>query len=431
MSRPPGHARRRRRAALLAWALGLTLPSAAGAQVFVASTPHPDFAIGPLFVAANVRPGLGPVTVNLSWSLTTKPGRRAADIRQDLYLLWPAEVAESTEPGPADPALVRQIERHGLVVTGRGRLVLRSRDRMQLGTTALGEPIDVVASYANFARPGNQIGAVTCVKIPWTPALADPLSFVTLVLPLRGLVVPKAATWLEELFWGRRYVLTVGFGDLGPPALGLFGLYYERRDRVVHLAREFSLVVANFADSDHLKIEEIAPATAVRRLSRVRAGGEVVALALLPLEDITAQSVRVQFAYFTGRINWRPVIVSAVLLLVTNFAGVLILSKDVSRRIRRRLRARRRLRTAAAATNGTVPSRETLASLVPGSTTYAEVLGRCGAPDEERERVAPPGRRTLLYRETRGVEHHEVEIALEAGRVHEIHSRARRGRAPN
>src|SRR3989449_11393867 len=116
--------------------------------------------------------------------------------------------------------------------------------------------------------------------------------------------------------------------------------------------------MANFGDSDHLKNEEISPAPALRRQSRVRAGGEVVALTLLPSQDITPQSLRVQFHYFTGRINWRPIVVSAVILLVTNFAGVLMLSTDVSRRIRRRRRARRRFGAASAAPNGSVPSRE-------------------------------------------------------------------------
>src|SRR2546422_1172511 len=330
----------------LAVVLCAAAPAVSEGQVFLASEPNPDFMIGPLFVAANVSPGLGPVTVNLSWSLTTKSGRRALDVGQDLYLLWPGEIAQDTAPGPADPAVVREIERRGFAVAGSGRLMLRTRDRMQVGTAALGDPIDVTASYVSFARTGSQSGAVTFIKIPWTPRLVDPLSLVALALPLRGLIVPKAATWIDELFWGRRYVLTAGFGDLGPPALGLFALYYERRDRIVHLAREYALVIANFGDSDHLKIEEISPATAVRRQSRVRAGGEVVALTLLPAEDITAQSLRVQFQYFSGRINWRPVIVSVTLILVTNFAGVLILSKDVSRRIRRRFRARRRVAAA-------------------------------------------------------------------------------------
>ncbi len=170
------------------------MPAVTHGQVFLASRPHPEFLVGPLFVVANVNPGLGPVTVNLSWSLTTKPARRPVDIQQDLYVLWPAEVAESTAPGPAEPALLREVEGHGLIVAGSGRLTLRRRDRMQLGTAALGDPLEVVASYVNFTRPGAQTGAVTYIKIPWTPMLADPLSIVTLAIPLRGLIVPKAGT---------------------------------------------------------------------------------------------------------------------------------------------------------------------------------------------------------------------------------------------
>ena len=263
---------------------------------------------------------------------------------------------------------------------------------MQVGTVALGEPLDVLASYVAYTRPGGQTGSVTYIKIPWTPRLADQLAVVTLVLPLRGLIAPKATTWLDEFFWGRRQVLTIGFGDLGPPVLGLFSLYYERRDRIVHLAREYSLLIANFGDSDHLKIEEITPATAVRRQSRVRAGGEVVALTLLPSQDVTAQSLRVQFHYFTGRINWRPIVISALILLVTNFAGVLMFSTDMSRRIKRRRRARRRFGAAAAATNGSsVPSRESLITLMSVGTPYDEVVARFGRPDEEHERVTPAG----------------------------------------
>jgi hypothetical protein len=241
---------------------------------------------------------------------------------------------------------------------------------------------------------------------------------VTLALPLRGLVVRKATTWLNDLFWGPRHVITTGFGDLGPPSLGLFAFYYERRDRIVHLAREYSLVIANFADSDHLKIEEITPATAVRRQSRVRAGAEVVALTLLPAQDATAQSLRVQFHYFSGAINWRPVVISALILLVTNFAGVLMLSSDVSRRIKRR-RRRRRFEAAAAA-NGTAPSRETLITLIPAGTRYEEVIARLGRPDEEHERVTPPGRRTLLYQRANGAAEHEVAIELRDDRVTEV-----------
>jgi hypothetical protein len=331
---------------LVVAALLLVLPSgAARAQVFLASEPHPEFAVGPLFVVANVRPDLGEVIINLSLSLTARPGRRAADIRQPLYLLWPAEVTASTAAGPADPALAAELEAHGFSVVSAGRLALRGRDRMQLGTSALGDLVDPPASYANFIRRGQtagQVGAGAYVKIPWTPRLADPLSIITLTFPLRGLVTPKPATWVEELFWGRRYILSVAFGDLGSLALPVYPLYFVHRNRVVPLAREFSLIIANFADSDHLKIEEIAPAAASRRPSRVRAGAEIVALGIAPSEGITPQALKVQFSYFAGRVNWRPVVVSGLLLLVSNFAGVVFLSRDTIRTLLKRRRARRR-----------------------------------------------------------------------------------------
>lgn len=186
----------------------------------------------------------------------------------------------------------------------------------------------------------------------------------------------------------------------------------------MRLARDYALIIANFGDSDHLKIEEISPPSAVRRQSRVRAGGEVVALTLSPSQDVATQSLRVQYHYFSGRINWRPIVVSALILLVTNFAGVLMLSTDVSRRIRRR-RRRRRFQAAAASANG-LPSRDELAALIPVGTRYDEVVARFGPPDEEHERVTPPGRRTLLYRGGNDSELHEVAIELYDDRVREV-----------
>src|SRR4030095_4419369 len=298
--------------------------------------------------------------------------------------------------------------------------LLRSRDRMQVGTVALGEPLDVVASYVAYPRPASRAGSVTYIKIPWTPRLADQLAVVTLVLPLRGLIAPKATTSLDEFFWGRRQGITIGFGDLGPPVLGLFSLYYERRDRVVHLAREYSLLIANFGDSDHLKIEEITPSTAVRRQSRVRAGGEVVALTLVPSQDVTAQSLRVQFPYFSRRLNWRPAVLSALILLVTNFAGVLMFSTDMSRRIKRRRRARRRFAAVAASRSGRAPSRESLINLIRVGTPYDEVVARFGRPDEEHERVTPPGRRTMIYRAANAGGQQKVAIELRDNRVTEV-----------
>ena len=415
------------RSVVLAGWLCVALPASAGAQLFLASAPHPDFSIGPLFVVANVRPDLGPVGVNVSWSLTPAPGRRAADLAQDLYLLWPAEVTESTAPGPADPWLPRYLEARGFTVVRSGRLLLRSRDRMQLGTSSLGESLAEAASFAAFIRPGTpaaQLGAGTYVKIPWTPKLADSLSVMTLGMPVRGMIATKPATWIEELFWGRRYVIAAGFGDVGPLALPLYPLYFEQRTRAVHLAREFSTVLVNFSDADHLRIEEISPPSATRRPGRVRAGTELVSLALSPSESVAPQTVKVQFSYFSGPIAWRPVLVTLGLLLAGNFTGVLIFSRELRRTLRER-RARRR-------PAAPWPAPEALTSLVDDGSTYDDVVSRLGRPDEEHERLAPVGRRSILYRRShRGsheVETAEIEVTLDDGQVREVYHRVRRGR---
>jgi hypothetical protein len=63
-----------RRAALAAALLGGgALP--ASAQVFLATSPHPDFTIGPLILQAIVPQDLGTVQVNISWSLSVPTGR--------------------------------------------------------------------------------------------------------------------------------------------------------------------------------------------------------------------------------------------------------------------------------------------------------------------------------------------------------------------
>jgi len=435
------------RRALLIAVLVVAAPAASHAQVFLASRPHPDFRIGPLFVVANVRPDLGPVTIILAFSLTAAAGRQAADIKQDLFLLWPGEVAEATTPGPADPAVVSYVEQRSFTVTSSGRFRLRSRDRMQLGTTSPGEPIKEVASFVTFTRPGPvQAGSGTFIKIPWSPTLADPLAVMSLTMSLRNLIGPKPATWWEELFWGRRYVLATGFGDVGSLALPLYPLYFEHRDRVVHLAREFSLVIASFADSDHLRIEEIAPGNATRRMSRVRAGAEVVSMPLLAAEGIAPQLLKIQFSYFSGRIAWRPVLVSLLLLLLSNIAGFILLSKDVAHIMRTRLHLRRGEPPFLRDSGAPFP-RDVVDAIVPGTTTHADVLGLCGPPDEELVRRAPGMSRVLVYRAVRRIprsrlavgrlttvarwdeEHHELEIELNGDRVSAVQSRVSRAKA--
>jgi hypothetical protein len=439
----------RARRALLGCAVALVvgLPATGQAQVFLASAPHPAFSIGPLFVVANVRPDLGAVTVTLSWSLTTMPGQRGAGLEpQDLYLLWPGEITEATAPGPADPTLVAELDKGGFTVVGSGRLVLGSRDRMQMGTGTPPVVLPQVASFATFVRRGGpaQVGPATYVKIPWTPKLADPQAVTVLTLAARALITPKPATWLEEAFWGRRWVLAAGFGDIGSPVNPLFPLYFEHRDRVVRLGREFAVVVANFSDAAHLRIEEIGPASATRRPSRLRADSEIVTMPLAPSEGVTPQLLKVQFSYFTGAIAWRPILVSLVLLALGNLAGFILLSRDVSGFLRARLHVRRRDEPEFARTvGGALPP--TLAErIVPGSTTEAEVRALCGRPDEEGHRRAPGLRRTLIYRGARRLprprlalgrlttvssweeEQHELEIELDGDRVSAVQSRVRR-----
>jgi hypothetical protein len=411
---------RLQRTLVVALALTGLLPSAASAQIFLASKPHPDFAIGPMFLIANVRPDLT-VTVNLSFSLTVRPGASRRAMEQDLFLLWPAEVSESTAPGPADPALARALNENFTVVTS-GRLQLRNRDRTLVGTGQLGELLPEVASYVTVTRRGplaNQVNPVSYVKIPWTPKLTDPLTVTTLVIPLRGLVTPKPASWVAETFWGQRWILTVGFGDLGSPVMPLYSTYFDHRDRVVRLAREFSQVIANFSDSDHLLIDDIEPASATRRPSRLRAGNEIVALVLTPVDGITPQNLTVKFSYFAGRIAWRPILVSAALLLLGNVAGAIMFGREMFGVVRSRRTARKaagRLRTEWLAGD---PQAVTLV----GAATYEDILARWGPPDEDRERLSTPGRRTIVYKARRNGQAHEVEIEITDGRVTEIERR--------
>ena len=440
---------RRPRARCLAVGLALLIgiPAAAEAQVFLAGRPHPTFSIGPLFVVANVRPDLNPVTVTISWSLAPPPGQRGADIEaQDLFLLWPGEVVDSTTPGPADPALTTELETSGFSVVASGRLALGSRDRMEMGTGTPASPLPQVASFATFVRRNGppSVGPATYVKIPWTPKLADPLAVAVLTMSVRGLITPKPATWFEEAFWGRRWVLNAGFGDIGSPVNPLFPLYFEHRDRVVRLGREFAIAVANFSDSDHLRIEEIGPASATRRPSRLRAGAEIVTMPLIAGEGVVPQLLKVQFSYFSGAIAWRPILVSLLLLALGNVAGFILLSRDVSHFLRARLHVRRRDEPEFVRAAGGPLSPAMAEQIVPGSTTEADVRTLCGRPDEEGQRRGPSARRTLTYRGTRRLprarlavgrltvaaweqEEHELEIELDGDdRVSAVQSRVRR-----
>jgi hypothetical protein len=229
-------------------------------------------------------------------------------------------------------------------------------------------------------------------------------------------------------------------------SLALYSMYFEHRDRVVRFAPDVSLLLATFTDADHLRIEEISPPTATRRGSRVRAGAETVSLTLTPNEGVVPQVLKIQFNYFTGRIAWRPILVSAGLLLLSNLAGVLMFSQQFGGILRRRLHFGRTRADGSSGQHGVVLPPETLSAIRPGESTYADVVQLCGPPEEETEELGPAPRRSLVYRGRRTIpqrrltlgwvatvngwnaEEHEVVIELDGDRVRGIQSRIRRSR---
>src|SRR5262249_29944838 len=285
-----------------------------------------------------------------------------------------------------------------------------------------------------------QSGVGSFLKIPWTPLLADPVALTSLTMRVKDLITPKPATWYEELFWGRRYILTLGAGTAGSVAFS--SVYAGQRDGVMRLAGAFSSLGATFEAADPLRIEDVSPPTATRRPSRVRAGVENVSLPLTGAEGSMPQALRVQFTYFSGRIAWRPVLISLVLLILGNLMGAFMFTQEVTRFVRRRLH----LGSADGRRRGMVPGPEALERLVPAVTTRDGVLAACGAPDEERERRASSGEHITIFRGTRLIpesrlrfgklqtvrrwdeEQHEVEITLERDRVRNVESRVRRTR---
>ena len=263
-----------------------------------------------------------------------------------------------------------------------------------------------------------------------------------MTMRVKDLVVPEPATWFEGLFWGRRHVLTLSAGTAG--SVALYAMYLEQRDRVIRLAPDFSLLIANFDDADHLRVEDVSPASATRRPSRLRAGTENISLPLIGAEGSVPQVLKVQFTYYSGRIAWRPILVSLLLLILGNLMGAVMFGQQVGRFFRRRLQVdrgngRRRER-------GRVLTSESLDCIVPGTSTRADVVAICGPPDEEHQRRASAAQHTLIYRGVRTVPHcrhrlgwlttvsrweeeqHEAEITFDGDRVRDVQTRVRRTR---
>jgi hypothetical protein len=422
-----------------------TVPGAAVAQVFLASTPQPRFSVGPVFVRAAVDRGLGPVAIDVHWSLVWPPG--AAPDGQDLYLLWPGAVTGETSLGKPEPALARFVEARGLGVTDEGRLPLAAERVQSTGGQPQREPLAGGAPFVTFVRPGGPFGLsapATYVRIPWTPRLTNREWLMTLRLTASDLLRPKKASWVENVVQGRRHLLSLSFNDVRSEAI--FPIYFDLRDRLVRLADEPSQLLVNFTGADRLKIDEVSPPASSRRLSESLENTEVVSHFLDPSEGITPQVLTIQFAYFSGLQSWAPVLIPTLFFVLGNLAAVIVraLAGRVGRQLAGRLQFGRP--GPGGRQTGVILSRDTLARIAPGITTHDEAIRLGGADVEVLEKLGSPGARTLVYRGRRvvpqrrrsfgwltavsrwDVEHHEVQIDVEGDLVTDVRAQVRRSR---
>lgn len=424
----------------------MVAPGAAGAQVFFAERPKPEFTVGPVYISANVGPRLGPVEVSVLWSLVVPPKTIGTALEQDLYLLWPATVDGETVPGARDPSLAAYLTERGFTVVREGRLPLYARQLYGGKRRPAPEPIEGGAPFATYVRDTGTLvrsAPATWIRVPWTPKLVNRTWLIELRMKLPELIQERRASSLENVVWGRRHSIALSFNDVRTRAA--FPMYFEHRDRAVHLAEDPSQLLINFADSDHLKIQEVSPVTSRRQASETRASTEVVSLYLDPSEGLRPQMLTVHFGYFTGWKSWAPVLFAALFFLLGNLAGPLIamVAKRAGARLAGKIHFGPRGQAVEQQT-GTVIPRETLARIEPGATTRDEILRLCGPDPEEHEQLATPERRVLVYRGRTVVprrrrkfgwlatvsrwdaEHHEVEITLDRGVVQDVQARVRR-----
>jgi hypothetical protein len=437
------------RAALLAALLLAAAPASAHAQLFFAEKPDPPFTLGPLFVRASVTPTLGPIPVDVLFSVVVPPTKSFGDVEQSLYLLWPGDLVGDPKLGAPEPALEQDITARGFTVIGGGRLALTARNLYQLGKPTPPEALPGGAPFVTFVREGGALGLsspAAWVRIPWNPRFANRVYLIGLHLTTKGLIKDKAGTWFEHTFWGPRHRLSVSFNEIRHRAV--FPLYFQHRDQVVRLAEDPAQIIVNFAEADHLKIDELFPQSARRQMSESLESTESVSLFLDRSEGLQPQVLTVQFGYFTRLQSWAPVLIPALFFALGNGAGVLVRSvtERLSKRWAGRLEFGRVQKAPKVRTHGVVLDADTLRKIVPGQTTYEQVLRLCGRQVEELARLTSPDRRTLVYRGRRIVprrrralawlatvehwdaEQHEVDIELERDVVRDVQARVRRSR---
>src|SRR3989442_15026680 len=113
---------------VLAWLVMVGGAATAHAQVFFASNPKPPFKVGPVYVRALISPALGDVTVNVFFGLDLPPEMDTSELEQDLYFIWPFDVAADPKAGPPDPALAKHLAELGFSPMNDGRLAMTPRN---------------------------------------------------------------------------------------------------------------------------------------------------------------------------------------------------------------------------------------------------------------------------------------------------------------
>jgi hypothetical protein len=438
---------RRLRLALTGVLLLAAAPSVAHAQVFLASKPHPGFEIGPLFLRATVTPELGPIQIDLTWSVSVPANRTVGDLEQDVTLLWPGGLVHDGK-GERDPALVKYVTAHGFKVVDGGRVDMFAID--QFGPPGhRRQPVAGGAAFVSWVRESETLGPSapgTMIRIPWDPRVANRAFLMRISMKAKDIVKPKSGTWIEHTLWGSRYRLTLSFGEVRQRAI--FPLYLENRDRMIRLSEDPAQMMVDFAEHERLKIDEMAPGSARRVPSETRKKTDTISVFLDRSEGLTPQTLAVQFGYFSGLQSWAPVLIPLAIFAAGNVGGVLLrnLAERLSKRWAGRLGFWRRRGEEVTRETGVVLDRDTLSHITPGTTTYEQVLELCGRTVEERQALNAPERRTLIYRGKRivprrrrvagllatvthwDVEEHETEIELERDIVRDVKAHVRRTR---
>jgi hypothetical protein len=434
-------------ARVLSLALGclLATPVGAGAQAFFTATPSPDLRIAPLTIRAAVTPAEGPVPMRVQFGVMAPAGATVPD----LYLLWPGEVKGDPSLGAPQPDLAEQVTALRYEVIDEGRLVLRARNLTAGGGPGAREPVPGGAPYVTFVQTGGAVGLSapgTWIRIPSTPRLADPGWITTLEISSLSAVKAKRPTWLERLVLGERRLFAMSFHEVrGRP---LFRMYLAHRDRLVRLGDAPAEMVVSFSESDHLKIDSVAPPTAVRGVSETAESTETITLYLEAGEGLTPQRLSVQYGYFSSTQAIAVVAIPLVLLLLGYAIGPLVgrVTLHLAQRLAGRFHLSRWDGMPRERKTGVVLSRDVLERIRPGETTQDEVLRLCGPNVEVLEHIPSDGHRTLVYRgrhvrpQTRRligllaavrhleVEQHEVSIELADGVVRDVKADIRRSR---